>query len=128
MDDATSRVPLGSSGRLHAEPLTNAAGDHALLVREGEVARALLTGESAAAAQTERDRVVVVPLDEDVELRVDGDALAVWLAHGSVGTPSSALPGWASAIGLVLTIMVIGFAVLGSATFFAWLVRLVSQA
>ena len=73
MDEPGAALPLGASGRLEAVPMTNAAGDHALLVRQGDAARALLTGERG----DERDRVVVIPLDEDVDLRVDGDALAV---------------------------------------------------
>ena len=122
MDErAATPLPLGASGRLQALPLTNAAGDHALLVRQGETARALLTGESASG---DRDRVVVVPLDDDVELRIDGDALAIWLARGSVGRLSGPVPAWASAIGFVLVIAVLGFAVLGSLTFFAWLADL----
>lgn len=124
MDDrADQRAPLqlGATGRLQALPLTNATGDHALLVRQGDAARALVTGESAGG---DRDRVVVVPLDEDVELRMDGDALAIWLARGSVGRPSAPVPAWASAIGFVLVIAVIGFAVIGSLTFFSWLAGL----
>ena len=118
MDELPPPIPLGASGRLQAQPLVNAVGDHALLVRQGEDSRALITGEAAA----ERDRVVVVPLDDDVELRVDGDALAVWLARGSVSTSVARVPGWASAIGLLLVVAFIGFALLGSATAFAWLV------
>jgi len=115
-------VPLGSSGRLEALSLRNAAGDHALLVREGEASRALVTGERSA----DRDRVVVVPLDDDVELRMDGDALAVWLATGSMRTAGAHVPGWASAVSFALVIVVVGFAILGSLTFFAWLVRLLT--
>jgi len=119
--DPTRPIPLGASGRLVAVPLTNAVGDHALLVRQGEAARALLTGEQ----QPERDRVVVVPLDDDVELRMDGDALAVWLATGSVtsGAAESPVPTWANAIGFLLILLMLGFTILGSLTFFGWLVR-----
>jgi hypothetical protein len=123
MDEPIPSLQLGASGRLQALPLTNASGDHALLVRQGDAARALLTGEALSA---ERDRVVVVPLDDDVELRMDGDALAIWLARGSVGRVSTPVPGWASAAGFVLVIAVIGFAVLGSFTFFAWLADLLA--
>jgi hypothetical protein len=121
--DEIAPLQLGASGRLHALPLTNATGDHALLVRQGDAARALLTGESASG---DRDRVVIVPLDDDVELRVDGDALAIWLARGSVGRSPAAVPAWASAIGFALVIVVIGFAVLGSLTFFGWLAGLLA--
>jgi hypothetical protein len=113
-----SPVPLGTSGRLEALPLTNAAGDHALLLREGSTSRALVTGER----QTDRDRVVVVPLDDDVELRMDGDALAIWLATGSTGRPEVHVPLWANAAGYLLVLLVLVFTVLGSMTFFTWLV------
>jgi hypothetical protein len=117
MDDAGTALPLGASGRLEAVPLANGAGDHALLVRQGETSRALLTGERGS----DRERVILIPLDADVETRIDGDALAVWLARGSVGRPPADVPAWASAIGFVLVVVVIGFAVLGSLTFFGWL-------
>ena len=122
MDEPGVALPLGASGRLEAVPMTNAAGDHALLVRQGDATRALLTGERGE----ERDRVVVIPLDEDVDLRVDGDALAVWLARGSVAPVPTGVPGWANAIGFALVLVLIGFAVLGSLTFFAWLVQLLT--
>jgi hypothetical protein len=120
MDEAGAALPLGASGRLEAVPLSNAAGDHALLVRQGDASRALLTGERGS----ERERVILIPLDDDVETRMDGDALAVWLARGSIGRAPSAVPGWANAIGFALVLAVIGFAILGSVTFFAWLTGL----
>ena len=121
MHELAEPVPLGSTGRLEAQPLTNALGDHAILVRQGEAARALLTGEPAEG----RDRVVVVPMDDEVELRVDGDALAVWLARGSVATGSQGdVPGWANAIGLLLVLAVVAFAVIGGVTAVSWLLDL----
>jgi hypothetical protein len=122
MNELPPAMPLGATGHLEAQPLTNARGDHALLVREGDDSRALITGERASG----RDRVVVVPLDEDVELRVDGDALAVWLAQGSVSTRAAEAPGWASLVGLVLVLAFVGFAVVGSVTTFGWLLGLFS--
>ncbi len=119
MDELPPSVPLGATGRLEVQPLVNAVGDHAILVREGDTTRALITGEGA----TERDRVVVVPLDDDVELRMDGDALAVWLARGSVSANVAQVPGWASAIGLLVVIGFVGLAVLGSVTAFSWLLE-----
>lgn len=113
-------VPLGLGGRMEALPLTNATGDHALLVRDSDASRALITGERRA----DRDRVVMVPLDDDVELRVDGDALAVWLAAGSMTAGRSEVPAWANAIGFALVFVIIGFTILGSLTFFGWLLRL----
>jgi hypothetical protein len=103
-------------------PLANAAGDHALLVRQGDASRALLTGERGE----QRERVVVIPLDDDVEMRMDGDALAVWLARGSIAPVPDEVPAWASAVGFVLVVAVVAFAVIGSVTFFAWLVRLLT--
>ena len=111
-------LPIGRGG-LHAIPLTNAAGTHAVLVREAQEARALITGE---APQSGRERVVVVPLDDDVEVRIDGDALAVWLGEGSLlPGRTDAVPAWASAIGLVVLVVLLAFAVIGSLTFFGWL-------
>jgi hypothetical protein len=118
MEASPAPIPLGVGGRLEAQPLTNAVGNHALLLREGERQRALVTAESGAG---ERQRVVVVPLDDEVELRVDGDAMAVWLSQGSIGRTQAAVPAWANAIGYLLVIAVVGFAVLGSVTFFGWL-------
>lgn len=118
MEESPAAVPLGATGRVEAQPMTNASGNHAVLVREGEQPRALLTAEAGAG---ERQRVVVVPLDDDVELRVDGDALAVWLSQGSIGRPRAAVPAWANALGYLLVIAVVGFAVLGSVTFFGWI-------
>jgi hypothetical protein len=117
-----SALPLGE-GRLEAFPLTNVAGDHALLIRQGDAQRALLTGErpTHAAPSSERDRIVLVPLDEDVELRVDGDAMAVWLARGSVGRPSPSVPGWANAIGYLVIVALALFVIVGGATVFGWL-------
>ena len=122
MDESGVILPLGASGRLEAVPMTNAAGDHALLVRQGDATRALVTGERG----DERDRVVVVPLDDDVEMRMDGDALAVWLTRGSITAVRSEVPAWASGIGLVLVLGLIALAALGSLTFFGWLADLLT--
>ena len=120
MEGTPAPLPLGPSGRIEAHPLTNAVGNHAVLVQEGEQPRALVTVESGS---PERARVVVVPLDTDVELRVDGDALAIWLSQGSIGPAPSNVPAWANAIGFGLVIAAVGFVVLGSVTFFGWLFR-----
>ena len=122
MEPTAPAFPLGSDGRVQAAPLANGTGAHALLVRDAQGPRVLVTIDEARPASP-RASVVVTPLDDDVELRVDGDALAGWLAAGSVGKAAEAtpVPGWASAMGLVLLLVIIGFAVLGSLTFFAWL-------
>ncbi len=125
MDGELPALPIGRSGRLEAVGLTNATGSHALLVREDEQPRALCTAEPSGGS---RERLVVVPLDDDVELRVDGDALAVWLAEGSVGRAAgTSVPAWASAIGLGLVIAVVAFTVLGGTVFFGWLFGLLGS-
>jgi hypothetical protein len=119
VDAELPTLPIGHSGRLEAVGLTNATGSHALVVRQDEQPRALFTGEGTSGS---RERLVVTPLDEDVEIRVDGDALAVWLAQGSVGRVSgSAVPGWANGLGFALVLLVLVFMVIGSVTFFGWL-------
>lgn len=112
-------LPIGTSGRLQAIALANASGSHAVLVREAGEPRALLIGEPPAAS---RERLVVTPLDDDVEIRVDGDALALWVGQGSLLPQRvESVPGWASGIGLILLLVLVGLAVLGSLTFFGWL-------
>jgi hypothetical protein len=120
MEGLPAPIPLGVSGRLVAQPLTNAIGKHARRVWEGEEPRALLTAESGSG---DRQRVVIVPLDSDVELRVDGDALAIWLSQGSIGPAPANVPAWANAIGFTLVIAAVTFMLLGSVTFFGWLFR-----
>jgi hypothetical protein len=130
--DATqASLPVGRSARLEALALT-AAGDHAVLVREttpGERARALLTTDKLAAGE----RLVIMPLDDDVEVRVDGDALAVWLGAGSMAqlppdqrpvAEHPNVPPWATIVGGALLLLTLLFAVIGSAVVFSWLQRL----
>jgi len=131
-DAMTTTVAIGRSGRLEAAGL-EAGGDHAVLIREtgGQARnRALLTTDKLVSGE----RLVVMPLDEEVEVRVDGDALAVWLGSGLVGdvprqhhvlAPAD-VPPWASIIGGTLLIAVLAFAVIGSAVVFTWLTRLVT--
>lgn len=124
-------LPIGRSGRLEALALS-ADEDAAVLVRErGSAgrARALLTTDKLPAGE----RLVVMPLDDEVEVRVDGDALAVWLGSGSLlGTPRAApaspanVPIWASVVGGALLLLIVAFAVIGSAVVFTWLVALLT--
>jgi len=119
VDAELPSLPVGRSGRLSAVGLTNTTGNHALLLRHDEESRALITGEPVPG---HRERLIVVTFDEDVELRVDGDALAIWLTQGSVGRNGrSAVPGWANAIGFLLVLIVFVFLVVGAATVFSWL-------
>ncbi len=123
-------IPVGRSGRLEAMALS-AAGDHAVLVREARPegrGRVLLTTDKLSTGE----RLVVMPLDDEVEVRVDGDALAVWLGAGSiqqvppqqVAMDGRSVPAWASLVGGALLLLVLAFAVIGSAVSFAWLVSL----
>jgi hypothetical protein len=121
VDAELPSLPIGRSGRLRAAGLANASGSHALIVQQDETPRALLIGEAPESGAS-RERLVVTPLDDDVEIRVDGDALAVWLAQGSVGrSAGTSVPGWANAIGFGLVVLVILFLLIGSVTFFGWL-------
>jgi hypothetical protein len=131
-EPAPATVPIGRSGRLEAMALA-AAGDHALLVRETGTdgrGRALLTTDKLPAGE----RLVVMPLDDDVDVRVDGDALAVWLGAGSLrqvppqqmAVEAGRVPPWASIIGGALLLLVLAFAVIGSAVVFTWLVRVLT--
>jgi hypothetical protein len=132
-DAIPASLPVGRAGRLEALALS-AAGDHAVLVREGGESgrgRALLTTDKLPKGE----RLVVMPLDEEVEVRVDGDALAVWLGAGSL-TPlppeqrpvseATPVPAWATLVGGVLLVLVLLFALIGSAVAFSWLTRLLT--
>jgi hypothetical protein len=124
-------LPIGRSGRLEATELS-AGEDAAVLVRERGIdgrARALLTTDKLPTGE----RLVVMPLDDEVEVRVDGDALAVWLGSGSLaeGPPASRaspsdVPIWASVAGGAMLLLVVALAVVGSAVAFAWVVGLFS--
>lgn len=128
MDAELPSLPIGRSGRLRAASVSNATGSHAIIVQQDDAPRALLTGE-APRGESSRERLVVTPLDEDVDVHVDGDALAVWLAQGSVGRDAgAAVPGWANAIGFALVILVVLFLLIGSVTFFGWLFSILGLA
>ncbi len=131
-DASPASLPVGRSGRLEALALP-AAGDHAVLVREtgsDHRGRALLTTDKLASGE----RLVIMPLDDEVDVRVDGDALAVWLGSGSMADvpreqrpmPAASVPIWASVIGGGLLLLVLVFAVIGSAVAFTWITRLLT--
>jgi hypothetical protein len=116
-------------GTVEAEPLTNAAGDHALLLRQGGEPRLLVLAEPGDVAESGRERVVVMPFDGDVETRVDGDALATWIAQpfdAPSDGASARVPAWASALGFVLVILVVVLTVVGGAVVFAWILDAVA--
>jgi hypothetical protein len=116
MNATVESLPIGRFGRIEAVGLTGPDGDHAILVRHGPAQRCLLTADPA-------DRLIVTPLDDDVDIRVDGDALAVWIASAPVAaaTPSE-VPAWASVIGLGLLLLMVAFTVIGGAVTAGWLV------
>lgn len=131
-DADPTHLPVGRSGRLEAAAL-EAGGDHAVLVREtGTEARhrALITTDKLSTGE----RLVVMPLDDEVDVRVDGDALAIWLGRGLTGdvppqervVSPTHVPPWASIAGGTLLIVVLLFAVIGSAVVFTWLSRLLT--
>jgi hypothetical protein len=133
-DTAPPSFPVGRSGRLEAVPLA-AAGDNALYVRETDAenrGRVLLTTDKLPAGE----RLVVVPLDADVEVRIDGDALAVWLGGGSLQQvppeqrpiDDEHVPAWATVVGGALLALMVLFAVIGSAVAFTWLLRALGAA
>lgn len=131
-DGTPSTTPIGRAGRLEATAL-EVAGDHALLIREtgpDPRPRALLTTDKLPTGE----RLVVMPLDDEVEVRVDGDALAVWLGSGVMGEvprqerviSPDRVPIWASVVGGALLIVMLLFAVIGSAFVFTWLSRMLT--
>jgi hypothetical protein len=126
--EAGPSLPVGR-GTLEAEALTNASGDHALLLRQADQPRVLLLSEPGAVAETGRERVIVMPFDDDVETRVDGDALATWIATPFDQQPDSGdarVPAWASAFGFVLIILVVVLTVVGGAAIFSWILDTVA--
>lgn len=127
-EPAPPSLPIGRSGRLEAVALS-AGEDAAVLVRERGAdgrPRTLLTTDKLP----DGERLVVMPLDDEVEVRVDGDALAVWLGSSVVDAPPAAraspadVPIWASVAGGAMLLLVVALAVLGSAVAFAWIARL----
>jgi hypothetical protein len=119
-ESAGGLLPVGR-GTVEAEPLTNAAGDHALLLRQAGQPRVLVLAEPGSVAETGRERVVIMPFDEDVDTRVDGDALATWIAT-PYDTPTeltdARVPALANALGFVLIIVVVVLTVIGGAVVF----------
>jgi len=120
--------PVGR-GAIEAEPMTSVSGDHAILLRQADMPRVLLLAEPGSVESTGRERVVVMPFDEDVEIRVDGDALATWIAAPyDVPVPAGQgrIPVWASGFGFVVVILGIVLMVIGSAVVFSWLLDLLA--
>jgi hypothetical protein len=128
VDPLRPPLPIGRSGRLEAASLV-AGDDSAVLVRETRpdgATKALLTTDK----RPEGELLVITPLDDDVEVRVDGDALAVWIGTGwaiapPVRAPEPAdVPPWASVVGAALLLAIVAFTAIGSAVAFSWLVAL----
>jgi hypothetical protein len=122
------KVPVGR-GVIEAQALTSVSGDHAILLSQADMPRVLLLAEPGSVESTGRERVVVMPFDEDVETRVDGDALATWIAAPyDVPVPAGEgrIPVWASGFGFAVVILGIVLMVIGSAVVFSWLLDLVA--
>jgi hypothetical protein len=114
---------------VEAQSLTSASGDHAILLSQTDMPRVLILAEPGSVESTGRERVVVMPFDEDVETRVDGDALATWIAAPyDVPVPAGEgrIPVWASGFGFAVVILGIVLMVIGSAVVFSWLLDLVA--
>ena len=127
-DQGLAPLPVGR-GALEAEAMTSGSGDHAVLVRQADTPRVLLLAEPGDGPGGGLERVVIMPFDEDVETRVDGDALATWIAapYATPGPEGDArVPAWASMFGFVLIILVVVLTVIGSAAVFSWLLDLVA--
>jgi len=121
-------LPVGR-GAIEAEPMTSASGDHAILLRQADTPRVLLLAEPGSVERTGLERVVVMPFDEDFETRVDGDALATWIAAPyDVPVPAGEghIPAWASGLGFAVVILGIVLMVIGSAVVFSWLLDFVA--
>ena len=119
MDEPGAAIPLGGAADpLTAVALTNADGTRAMLIREGEQPKALITVGTDARA----GRILVTPLDGEVELRRDREAAAQWIAAGSVARRTAArVPAWADAIGLALVLMIFALTIVGALTVIGWL-------
>lgn len=127
-DGQAERFPVGR-GVIEAQALTSSSGDHAILLSQADMPRVLILAEPGSVESTGRERVVVMPFDEDVETRVDGDALATWIAAPyDVPVPAGEgrIPVWASGFGFVVVILGIVLMVIGSAVVFSWLLDLVA--
>jgi hypothetical protein len=125
MDGPPESLPVGRFGQVEAIGLEGPDGDHAILVRQADAHRLLLTSDSRGSP---REHLVVTPLDDDVDVRVDGDALAVWLASAPIThSATSPVPGWASVAGLVLLLLVVAFTIIGGAVALGWVVELLGR-
>ena len=125
MDGPPESLPVGRFGQVEAIGLEGPDGDHAILVRQAGAHRVLLTSDSRGSP---REHLVVTPLDDEVDVRVDGDALAVWLASAPIAPPaSSPVPGWASLVGLATLLLVVAFTIIGGAVAIGWVIELVDR-
>ena len=105
---------------MEAISLENPAGGRAILIRTEDGPRVLVKIRTRGKTKA---RVTVVPLDAGVEVSRERDALAAFIAAGTIvpAGEASRVPRWANAMGYVLIFLVVGFTLLGSLTFFGWL-------
>ena len=113
-------LPVGSGQgpALLAVGLTNATGAQAILVREDDRPRLLITAERVAGSH---ERLVIAPLDASHEVRRDSDMLAAWIAEASVTRRVARVPAWASVVGFALVLAIVALLILGALTFAGWL-------
>ncbi|MDQ3880958.1 MAG: hypothetical protein M3295_07795 [Chloroflexota bacterium] len=117
-DGTTLAVGSGEGPPLEVLPLTGTAGARAILVREDERPRLLVSAERVAGSE----RIVISPLDGSHEIRPDPDALAAWIAQAPITARGVArVPAWANVIGFALVIGVTALTLLGAVTFIGWL-------
>ena len=118
LDGPTLAVGSGQGPPLHAIGLTNARGARAILVRDHERPRLLLSAERVAGGH---ERLVIAPLDASHEVRRDPDSLAEWIADASVARRVARVPAWASVAGFALVLTIFALLILGALTVAAWL-------
>lgn len=119
--DAAGALAVGSGEGppLEAIGLSNGSGARAILVRDGERPRLLLSAERVAG---NHDRLVISPLDAGHEVRRDSEALAEWIARAPITARGVArVPAWASVAGFALVIGIVVLVVVGAVTVAAWL-------
>ena len=116
-------VGSGQGPPLQAIGLTNAAGAQAILVREDDRPRLLLSAERVAGGA---ERLVIAPLDASHEVRRDTDVLAEWIAEASVSRRVARVPAWASVVGFAIVLAIFALLILGALTFAGWLTAMLT--
>ena len=122
VDDAADgpRLAVGSGEGppLEAIGLASGSGAQAILVRDGDRPRLLVSAERVAG----QERLVISPLDVSHEVRRDADALAEWIGRAPITSRGVArVPSWANLLGFAIVIAVVALTLLGTLTLVTWL-------